>query len=54
MDNSLVLAIRSAGMPRDDELRLVELVEEYGRKCHKDGYTSGYIEATKVARSDRP
>lgn len=53
MDISLVLAIRAAGLGQDDELRLIEQVEEYGRRCHGDGYTAGYSEGLRVANSLR-
>lgn len=54
MDNSLVLAIRAAGLEPAAELRLVEQIEEYGRRCHGDGYRAGYAEGIEVANSDRP
>jgi len=54
MDITLIHLIRALSLAPGDEERLRELVENYGRNCHRDGYTAGYNEGMRVANSDRP
>jgi hypothetical protein len=50
MDNDMVLAIRSARIPPDEEATLVALIEAYGRERYQAGYNLGIA----VAKSNRP
>jgi hypothetical protein len=41
MDVALPHFIRALGLSPADEQRLRELIEQYGRQCHSDGYEAG-------------